>query len=85
MAQVSELSVGMLQLALNLLFHLLIATEHLVLLVTFVPLSGSANGLQSLVIVCKLSYLVVCVNSLHNIIAWLELWIHLWFSRELHF
>lgn len=45
-AQVAELSVGVLELNGDLLFVLLVAAEHFVLLVALVPLGGATDGLH---------------------------------------
>ena len=46
MAQVAELGVGVLELSLDLLFVLLVASLHFVLLMAFVPLGCAANRLH---------------------------------------
>ena len=46
-AQVTELGVGMLQLSLDLLFILLVASKHFIFLVALVPLGRAANCCHS--------------------------------------
>jgi len=72
MSQVFELGIRVLQLLLNLLLILLISPQNFILLVPFVPLSGSSNGLHPLCIVLEVSHLLILSDSLHNVVAWLE-------------